>query len=204
MWTHELGHAVAAWLSGLFAIPLPFVTVWPSEDRSVLVMLVVALVWGAMIVWGLRHRAPAMVAAGVVVCGLQVWLTFVAPLGRALQWVIWAGMGGEILLSAVVVAAFYQRLPYRWDFLRFPIAATAAVSLVHALHLWTVVAFFDASRMPRGSAVGDSSEGDLEKLIRTHEFTERSLAVTNLSIAVACCVALIALYGIHVVRARRP
>ncbi|MBS2023529.1 MAG: hypothetical protein JST92_14080, partial [Deltaproteobacteria bacterium] len=42
---HELGHALASWLGGVFAIPLPMITLSFSSARSILVFLPLVLLF---------------------------------------------------------------------------------------------------------------------------------------------------------------
>ena len=43
MWLHELGHAAIAWLSGYYALLLPFVTFTYNQEKSLLTSAIVAL-----------------------------------------------------------------------------------------------------------------------------------------------------------------
>ncbi len=201
MWTHELGHAFTAWLSGLFAIPLPFITITTSDERSVVVIALVVALWAGLGVWGVRRRAPGALALAAGILLAQTYLTFITNPGRAMQWVIWAGMGGEIVLSALAMAAFYQRLHYRWDFFRFPILVTAAMGFVNTTYLWTVFTV-DPNRIPPGHITGDSSMSDLSRLLQTNEFTLATLTRTNFTLVVICAIGLVALYVRQLARAR--
>lgn len=201
MWTHELGHAFTAWLSGLFAVPLPFVTITTSDERSLVVIALVIALWAGLGTWGVRKRAWGLVAVAAGIFLAQAYLTFIANPGRAMQWVIWAGMGGEIVLSALAMAAFYQRLPYRWDFFRFPVLVTAAIGFVNTTYLWTVFTV-DPHRLPPGHISGDSSMSDLARLLRSNEFTLATLTRTNFTLVVICAAGLAALYVRQLMRAR--
>lgn len=202
MWTHELGHAIVSWLTGIPAIPLPFVTFQTSEDRSWIVIALVALSWLALGAWGIRKRSAGLIGGALGIAALQVLLTGVMSPGRANQWVLFAGLGGEIVLSTVVMLAFYVRFPLRWDFWRYPVVFTCAFAYVHALVLWLKVAL-GVAEMPHGAFSGDSSEGDVERLLRTHEFTMASLARTYLWLAVTCGVVLVVVYLRMLRKARR-
>lgn len=201
MWTHELGHAIAAWLSGFFAIPLPFVTIRTSDDRNILVMIVVAGSWIALGVFGYLQKNRALIIGATAVAILQIWMTLVMSPGRSQQWVLFAGMGGEILLSTVMMLAFYQRFPWRWDFWRYLVLLTCSISYVHALLRWIGVAL-GIAEMPHGAANGDNAEGDVERLVRTHEFTIPALARTYLFVALACGGVLAFAYLYYLRRAR--
>jgi len=202
MWTHELGHAIAAWFSGILAIPLPFVTIAPSMDRSVFVIILVAAAWLALGAYGFRSRNRALVIAAVTMGILQIWMTGVMSPGRANQWILFAGLGGEIVLSTIGVLAFYQRFPWRWDFWRYLVLVTTAVAYVHALIRWIGVGL-GIVEMPHGSANGDNAEGDVERLVRTHEFTIPALARTYLVVALACGGVMVLAYLFYLRRARQ-
>lgn len=202
MWTHELGHAIVAWLSGILAIPLPFFTIATSDERNWVVIALVFAGWLALGVHGLRMRSTGLVSGALGIAGLQILLSFVMTPGRAAQWITFAGLAGELVLSTVMMLAFYVRLPWRWDFWRYPVLATCAVAYVHAFVRWIGVVAGTAA-MPRGSAVGDSSEGDVERLERTGEFTAEALARTNLGLALVCAVVLVLVYLRMMQKARR-
>jgi len=197
MWTHELGHAVVAWLSGFVAIPLPFFTLRASEDRNLFGAAVLMLSIAAGVYFALRRRIwPLLVLLGGL-ASLQMLLTFAINPAQATKWVIFAGLGGELVLPTVLMAAFYQRLPGRWDFWRYPVLAASAVTLVRGLFLWTRVAS-GTRAMPHGSMVGSDSEGDVERLVRFYHFGEADLAQTYLRLAWGCLALLACLYAFRV------
>jgi len=72
---HEFGHAVAAWLSGRWAIshPIAAITFW-GQERSPIISLLVAggLVWAAKVAWR-RERLGVLVVATV---GLLIMADF--------------------------------------------------------------------------------------------------------------------------------
>lgn len=136
MWMHELGHAIVAWLSGFFAIALPFVTLQPSEDRSFLVTVVVLGAIGALAFYGYRKRRWALLGFSGVLVATQALLTLSVNPAQATEWVIFSGLAGELALPTALVVAFYQRLPARWDFWRYPALAASGVTLVRGLFLW--------------------------------------------------------------------
>src|SRR5512141_1515977 len=56
MWIHELGHAVAAWLCGRFAVPGPWFTpVGAGRSLIVVLLVAVALTAGAIRLWAERR-----------------------------------------------------------------------------------------------------------------------------------------------------
>ena len=101
-----------------------------------------------------------------------------------------------------MMLAFYQRFPFRWDFWRYLVLMTCAISYVHALLRWIGVGL-GLTEMPHGSANGDNAEGDVERLVRTHEFTIPALARTYLVVTLACGAVLVLAYLYYLRRARR-
>jgi hypothetical protein len=198
---HELGHATAAWLGGFVALPLPFFTAQPSEDRSAVVVLLVAAAIGVVGVHGWRARRWGEVIFAGTAAALQIFLTAMNNPAQAQKWMLWSGLGGEILLSTAAMLTFYQRLPWRWDFWRYPVLAATAPVFVRALLLWTGVANGKAV-MPHGSALGDDSMGDVERLVRVYHFTPEGLADGYLALARACALLLAVVYAVRLRMAR--
>ena len=201
MWFHELGHAMVAWLGGFIAVPLPFFTTVPRDDRSVVVILIVLGMIGAIAYETAKRRLWALVAFAGALAVVQVLLTFVLNPAQSTQWWIFAGQGGAIVLPTLVMLAFYQRIGWRWDFWRYPATLLAAVGLVHAMFVWVGVAR-GTGLIPHGSAVGQESEGDMERLVRTYGWTKESLAQTYLFLGSACLASLLVAYVVYWRRAR--
>jgi hypothetical protein len=197
MWAHELGHAVVAWLGGFVAIPLPFVTLHASEDRTFLgaTLLMLSIAAGAF--FAFRRRAWALLTLLGALASLQLLLTLALNPAQATKWVIFAGLGGELVIPTLWIVAFYQRLPGRWDFWRYPVLAASGVTFVRGLFLWTRVAS-GARSMPHGSMVGSDSEGDVERLVRFYHFTEPGLTQAYLALAWGCFAILACVYAFRV------
>jgi hypothetical protein len=202
MFAHELGHATAGWLGGVIAVPLPMFTLWPFKGRSRVVVVVVAATAGALVFHGWRARRWSELALGATLLALQIYLTAVLDLREAFQWTLWAGLGGEILWPTVGMLAFYQRLPARWDFWRFPVLGMSAAVFVRSLLLWTRVAA-GSEAMPHGSAVGDDSEGDVERLVSVYHCTPAGLAQGYLTLVRICALVLLVVYVMGLREARR-
>jgi hypothetical protein len=200
MWFHELGHATVAWLSGFVAVPLPFFTIMPRETRSGSVIAIVLGMIGAIAyeAWRRRWWALLVFAGGLAVS--QLVLTVVLNPAQARQWGIFAGEAGAIVLPTLVMLAFYQPLGWRWDFWRYPVLVVAAIGFVHALFLWTSVAR-GTGVMPHGSAIGEDSEGDMERLIREFDWTKASLASSYIALTTACLIVLGVTYLVFLRRA---
>jgi hypothetical protein len=190
---HECGHAAVGWLSGIFSTPVPFLTISLSKKRSGVVILMVTAAAGALGFHGWRARRWAELATGAVLLALQVYLTAVLDVAQAREWRLWAGLGGEILWSTLGMLSFYQRLPGRWDFWRFPVMGLSAMVFARSLLMWTRVAS-GSEVMPHGSAVGDKSEGDVELLVSVYHHTTQELAQGYLTLVRVCALVLLVVY----------
>ena len=54
-----------------------------------------AAIWVALGVHGFRTKNRALVVFAVALGMLQIWMSGVISVGRATQWILFAGMGGE-------------------------------------------------------------------------------------------------------------
>jgi len=160
---HELGHATVEWLAGRFAIPLPMVTISFSDERNLLVVGAVSLGLVVLIRRGLDEETPALTVCAGVLLALQAWLTWFVPQQTLNALVSAAGVGGEIVFGALLVAAFHVRLPARWHWRewRYLGLLIGSASLVHNLVRW-LAARTDSDRIPWGSALG--GDGDMDRL----------------------------------------
>jgi hypothetical protein len=200
MWVHELGHAVAAWVSGHAAFPGPWRTPI-SDDRvaAVVIGLAGALGWLAWRGW--RARRPAIVvgaAAGLVVQLLCT--TLPAPSARALF--SFAGDGGALVLGALLVATLWSdpagplgRGGLRWGFL-----AIGAASLVDALDTW-IGAWRDPRFLPLGEIEGVGLS-DASALLERHGWSASALSGRYVALGLACLAALAVAYAVALARAR--
>jgi Zn-finger nucleic acid-binding protein len=194
---HELGHATAAWFSGHFAVPLPFVTPVPSEDRSVLVAGILILLLAAAVLAGRSAKRRYLVWVGGVGLALQALLTLILPNWMTLRLMVWLGCGGEMVLGTLLVVSFYYRMPdrLRWDFARYPVLGFGAYALAYATSFWVDVSNF-RHRIPYGSAIGgqDDSNGDMNKLVGWGSRPE-TIVATYVQLGTVC----LAIVGLHYV-----
>ena len=100
--------------------------------------------------------------------------------------------------------AFHFPLPdrLRWDFWRWVAIVPAALCLVHAVLLWRTVAA-DVSQMPWGSAIGDDSDGDMNRLVQQFSWSANELAEVYLTTAYLGLAAIALTYGYAVYRQLR-
>jgi len=173
---HELGHALTSWLSSRVAVPLPFFTVWGSEQSVWFGLLLAALLaWAGFSCW--RERSRFGLAAALLLLVSQLSLSWLVPARHTLMLQILGGGLGEIVLGAAALAAFHFPLPdrLRWDFWRWPMLVPAGLCFVQSLTLWWRVNR-DILQMPWGSAIGDESDGDMYRLVHGFDWSARELA----------------------------
>ena len=97
------------------------------------------------------------------------------------MWQILSGALGELLLGAFLLVAFHFPLPdkIRWDFWRWVAIIPGALCFTHAMKLWRTVAS-DVSQMPWGSALGNDSDGDMNRLVQQFGWGANELADNTL------------------------
>ena len=194
---HEVGHALVSWLSGIPSVPTFFFSVCYSEDRSAAVSLVVIALVAALAVWSFRARRllPAIITAALVVAA--VILSFGVSLERSKAIMLFFGLGGELVLSAIGLLLFYQR----WDpsakaqQIRWLLLICSALAFARAASLWIGVAAGTA-KLPMGAAIdfglafdGESS-GDLDRLIREYGWSEQAIASRYLTLTICSAVSV--------------
>jgi hypothetical protein len=135
MVVHESGHAISAWLTGRWAVPLLWVTPH-GEDRSwaIVFLVTVAIVFGGFLAWK-AQRWGWVLAAGAM---LVVQLIFLClPAGAT---IVFCGDGGAMVLASILMATFYapreSALHKSWG-LRWGLLVIGALSFMHVFLLWT-------------------------------------------------------------------
>lgn len=203
---HELGHALAAWLSSRAALPLPFGFTFWREQRSTFTGLCVLFLIGLLFVRADRERRWFGVLLSVLLLGLWVRLSLLMSNERCEMWIIAGGVAGEFVLTALAMLAFFFRLPdrLRWDFLRFLALPPAALAWVSSTRLWIGVAR-GTRPLPMGSILGSPGDlsGDLDRLIAVYGFTPADLTRGYLSLCLASGALWFAGYLYFALRAAR-
>jgi hypothetical protein len=187
---HELGHALTSWLSSRFAVPLPFFTIWHERQSLPFGLVVAAIIAGFGLRSWLEQRRFGVALAGTLLV-LQLGLSWLVPARSTLMLQILGGALGEIVLGALVLVAFHFPLPdrLRWDFWRWPALLPSSLCLANALLLWSRAAR-DVRHMPWGAAIGDESDGDMNRLVNGFGWRAKELAAFYLKVAVASVVVL--------------
>ena len=133
---HESGHAITAWLTGRWAVPMLWVT-YHGEERSwpLVLILMSSIVFGGVLAWKAERWGWVSIAGAVLV----VQLIFLgAPNPSAL--VIFGGDGGALVLATILMAMFYapreSPLYKSWG-LRWGLLAIAAPAFMLVFHTWS-------------------------------------------------------------------
>ena len=204
LWVHELGHAMPAWLSGRAALPLPIgMTFWREESSWFTALCLFFLITVFAIASFRERRVFGMVLAGVLYA-LQLVCTLIVPDETMLGWIVAGGLTGELVLSTALIVAFYYPLPdrLRWDFWRFWVLVPMACAFVGSFAMWVRIDL-GIQDLPFGSIVGAPGDGsgDVERLLRGHGWTPKSMTIFFRSLASVCLAVIVGHYGLFGVRA---
>jgi hypothetical protein len=131
---HESGHAITAWLTGRWAVPLPWVTPHGQERSWLIVLLVTAVIgFAGFLAWKMERPGWLFAAAGLLVLQLS------ALSSPAEAMIIFFGDGGALVLATLLMATFYapreSRLYKSWG-LRWGLLVTGAFSFMHVFLMW--------------------------------------------------------------------
>jgi hypothetical protein len=180
---HELGHGIAAWLCGRWAFPvgaiIPFVAyTFGGQERSWLFFCVFqsGLFWLSIKLGRMGLGNLRWVPWGVGL--LAIGMTWMMPVEKGNMLVSYGGIGGEFVLSTLLICLFYYRLPdrLRWDFFRFPALMLGVACFASSLMQWRAIQAGRAP-LPRGTMmVGNTdSNGDIDRLLSEFGWTEVEL-----------------------------
>ncbi len=131
---HESGHAITAWLTGRWAVPLLWVTPHGQERSWAIVLLVTAVIlFGGFLAWQAERPGWLLIAAAVLVLQLVV-LTLPAE-----AMIIFFGDGGAMILATILMATFYaprESAVYKSWGLRWGLLFIGALSFMHVFLMW--------------------------------------------------------------------
>ncbi|MGH9686041.1 MAG: hypothetical protein ACRD5K_02990 [Candidatus Acidiferrales bacterium] len=138
MVVHESGHAITAWLTGRWAVPMPWVTMH-GQNRSWFIVLVVTSV---IVCWGFhawRTRRWGWVCAAVLVLLLQLDILSLSAFKQEAL-IVFGGEGGAMVLATILMATFYasreSALCKSWG-LRWGLLVLGALALMHVYRSWS-------------------------------------------------------------------
>lgn len=189
MWVHELGHAVTAWLCGLFAVPGPWRTM-VEESRSFLVVLLVTMGLGAICFHAWRHERRAVMALAATLFVTQMWFTLGLSPKTAQMLVTFGGDAGLFVLGTLLMATMYAgrdtQLHKGW--LRWGFLVIGAFAFVDGFQTWWA-ASRDFAQIPFGRIEG-TGLSDATRLVDRFGWNEGDLARRYLRLAAVCGVVL--------------
>ena len=132
---HESGHAITAWLTGRWAVPMLWVTPHGEERSWLIVLLVTAAIgFAGFVAWKMERPGWLFAAAALLVLQL---IALSLPAGAL---IVFFGDGGAMVLATLLMATFYapreSRLYKSWG-LRWGLLAIGALSFMHVFLMWT-------------------------------------------------------------------
>ena len=138
MVVHESGHAITAWLTGRWAVPLLWVTMH-GDHRSWFIVLVLtaAIAFGGFLAWKAQRWGWLGAAAALLV--LELGLQTLTPFQQDAL-VVFGGDGGAMVLGTILMAMFYapRTSPiYKGWGLRWGLLLIGALAFMHVFRLWS-------------------------------------------------------------------
>lgn len=182
MWLHEAGHAVSSWLTGRFAVPVPWFT-W-TFDHSWLMSLAVFGA-GLALAWRPRWRVAG--------CLLLVSAAFAHLLSDRSEevFIVFSGDAGAMVFGAAMASLFFVRAetPVTRNGLRWGWLAIGANAWASASRHW-----FSCWRDPSEILYGleNDTPSDPSKLVDTFDWDEASMIRRFLLVAVVTGLAVLA------------
>jgi len=193
---HESGHAITAWLTGRWAVPLPWVTPH-GQERSWLIVVIVTgvILFGGYLAWQAERLGWLFAAAALLV------LQFIALTQPAGALIIFFGDGGALVLATLLMAAFYapreSPLVKNWG-LRWGLLVIGALGFLHVFLLWKG----PLEDLPFGEIEGVNLS-DPSLLTEMYGWSVLQMVDRYVRLGTGCLVALLALYVWGLVSAYR-
>jgi hypothetical protein len=184
---HESGHAITAWLTGRWAVPLLWVTPH-GQERSwvIVVLLTVAIGFVGYLAW--QAERPGWLFAAAAALLLQL-IALSQPAGAL---IVFFGDGGALLLATILMAAFYapreSALRRSWG-LRWGLLVIGALSFMHVFLMWKG----PMEDLPFGEIEGVNLS-DPSQLTELYGWSVLQMVDRYVHLGIGCLVALLALY----------
>ena len=203
MWLHELGHTIASWCCGVFAVPLPWLTLGGGSRSPGFIVLLFGLLGGLGWAWREEKRRLVVLAAPVLVIGLLV------PFRHATTFIVFSGDGGAMVLGTVLMLGAVllpddsrlSRGALRWGYL-----VIGAGAFMDASITW-VRSWRDFAELPLGRSES-SGLSDAMRLIEDSGWSEAGLVHAYLAVGTVCLVVLTVVTSVRLRRRsddlRRP
>jgi hypothetical protein len=198
MWTHEIGHAITAWLCGYIAIPTAWITIrFPERQHAVSLLLAAGLLFGGYVAWRLERWFWVVVSAAVLV------LLIAGNMRTAFQaegLIVFGGDAGSFLVATVLMSTFYAR----------PESALCRKQLRWGLLLIGAIAFMDTYATRAGGFekivgwiedIDERGPTDLMQLTQMYGWAIGDMQARFLRVAHLCFVALAAMYAAGIMQA---
>ena len=186
---HEAGHAIAAWLTGRVAVPLPFLTLSTDESGPFAFLLSAALL-GTLMWMGTRRRLPFWIGLALLGVCLLISKGFASDAQQWL-WISAAGVGGEFVLGTLCIVAFFHRAYRRpsWDLMRYVALLVGMAVFLPSWSRWRRIAAGDEP-FPLGSLVYGDSDGDMNRLLAAGR-SQQSIIESYLSLGQFCIAVIV-------------
>lgn len=135
---HESGHAITAWLTGRWAVPMLWVTMH-GDNRSWFIVLVLtaAIVFGGFLAWRAGQWGWVCAAGAVLLVQLIVQIQPAFTQGAL---IVFFGDGGALVLATILMATFYaprESALYKSGGLRWGLLVIGALSFMYVFLLWS-------------------------------------------------------------------
>jgi len=198
MWLHELGHASAAWLTGRWALPVPWFTF--SFDRTVLVSVLMFGGAVALVRFGKRRDSGTTMALGLVLF-VATLAGHLAPPALQQPFFIFGGEAGAMVYGALLTCGFLVRSPLRvfQGGLRWGWLVIGAASWADATRVWWA-SKTDFEAIPFG--VEDGMPSDASRLVDEFGWDAAAMVRRFLTVALVSLVVAMLAFVAALVRER--
>jgi hypothetical protein len=135
---HESGHAITAWLTGRWAVPMLWVTMHgDNRSWSIVLSLMASLASFAFLAWRAGKWEWACAAGAVLLVQLIIQIQPAFTQGAL---IVFCGDGGALILATILMATFYaphDSALYKSQGLRWGLLVIGALAFMHVFVLWT-------------------------------------------------------------------